>query len=152
MGGFSSKVAITNPDGLTLNPILDFTIGSGLFAIKSDLTIDKLFTTPSLSRQGLTLNKLPDNYRTNGNTPVRIFTSITSNFLYLLLDGNIWVFEPDSRNFKDIRALKYIGQIEVSGAKVSSIIIQKNGEILALTDGALVLIKFEIADGKIRLR
>ena len=152
VGGFSSKVVITNPDGLVLNPILDFTIENGFYAIRSNLTVDKLFTTPTVSRQGLILNKLPDNYRVGDGVIPRIIASTTSSFIYVLLDGNIWIFEPDSRNFKDVRSLKYIGQIEVSGAKVLSLIIEKDGEIMALTSNGLSQIKFEVADSKIRLR
>lgn len=120
--------------------------------MRSDLTIDKLFTTPTVSRQGLILNKLPDNYRSGDGTSPRIIASTSSSFIYVLLDGNIWIFEPDSRNFKDVRSLKYIGQIEVSGTKVLSLIIEKDGEIIALTNSGLAQIKFEVADSKIRLR
>jgi hypothetical protein len=118
LNGFSSKVAINSPDGLVQNPYLDFTIENGFFAIKSDLTVDKLFTIPAISKQSLILNKLPDEYRNMSDSQVRIISSPTANFLYLILNGNIWIFEPDSRNFKDIRSLKYIGQIEVEGAAI----------------------------------
>jgi hypothetical protein len=152
LNGFSSKVAINSPDWLAQNPYLDFTIENGFFAIKSDLTIDKLFTIPALSRQWLTLNKLPDEYRNIRDSQVRIISSPTANFLYLILNGNIWIFEPDSRNFKDIRSIKYIGQIEVEGAAIEWVTISKDGEMIVLTQNQVGMIKFEVADSKLRLR
>jgi hypothetical protein len=152
LNGFSSKVAINSPDWLAQNPYLDFTIENGFFAIKSDLTVDKLFTAPAISRQWLVLNKLPDEYRNMSDSQVRIISSPTANFLYLILNGNIWIFEPDSRNFKDIRSIKYIGQIEVEGAAIESVVISKDGEIIVLTPTQVGMIKFEVADSKLRLR
>jgi hypothetical protein len=154
LNGFSSKVIINSTDWLAANPYLDFTIENGFYAIRSDLKIEKLFTTPTLSRQGLTLNKLPSEeaYRNISGDEVHIISSPTANFLYLILNNNIWVFEPDSRNFKDVRALKYVGQIEIEWAPIEGVVISKDGEIVVLTDSQVGIIKYEIADSKLRLR
>ena len=149
--GFGSKSPlIESPAKSPL--ILDFTIDSGFFVVNSDLSIEKFFTTPSFARKGLILNRLPDNFRQEGSAPLRIATSPTANFVYLLLDSRIWILEPDSRNFKDIRSLKYVGQIEVTGHTISSIIIPKDGEITVLTDAGVSNIRFEVSDNKISIR
>ncbi len=150
--GFGSKSPLI--DGTPpKNPFMyDFNIDSGFYVINSDLSIEKFFTNPSFSRKGLILNKLPDNYRQDGNTFPKIASSPTANFLYVLLDNRIWILEPDSRNFKDIRALKYIGQIEITGHQIYSIIVPKDGEITTLTEVGIATVKFEVSDNKINIR
>ena len=86
------------------------------------------------------------------DSQVRILSSSTANFVYLILNGNIWIFEPDSRNFKDVRSIKYVGQIEVEGSAIEGVVISKDGEIIVLTNSQVGMIKFEVADSKLRLR
>ncbi len=134
------------------NTMLDFALDGGFYIIKNDLSFEKIFTTPAFSRKGLVLNKLPDNYSaSDGVIAPKITTSSSANYLYLILANKIWIFEPDSKNIKDVRGLKYVGQIEISERKVYSVVIPKDGEILALTDTGVSSIKFEISDGKINI-
>jgi hypothetical protein len=51
----------------------------------------------------------------------------------MLIDGRVLIFEPDSKVFKNVRNLKYLGQIEVTGHDIRSILAPKDGEIMVVT-------------------
>lgn len=151
VNGFTGKSPVID-GGIKGNTLLDFALDGGFYVIKNDLAFEKVFTTPSFSRKGLLLNKLPDNYsNSDGGGIPKITTSSSANYLYLILSNKVWIFEPDSKNIKDVRGLKYVGQIEISDRKVYSVIVPKDGEILALTDTGVSSIKFEVSDGKINI-
>lgn len=94
--------------------LLDFTIDGGFYVLQSDLTMEKYTTAPTFVKSGIVLNKLPDNYRLAGDSPTKIYTASSSNFVYMIIDGRVWIFEPDSKTFKNIRGMKYVGQIEIT--------------------------------------
>lgn len=149
--GFSAKVPMIEGSLMGKN-VLDFTIDGGFYVLQSDLSVEKYFTVPSFSRTGILLNKLPDNYRVSGDHPTKIYTVSSSNFVYMLIDGRVWIFEPDSKNFKNIHGIKYVGQLEVTGQSISSLLAPKDGEINVVTEKGISNVKFEVSDSKIILR
>ncbi len=47
---------------------------------------------------------------------------------------NIWIFTPDSRNFRDLQSLTYVTQIEVtSDTPIVSYFVPRDGKILVTT-------------------
>ena len=44
----------------------------------------------------------------------------------MLLDNKVWIFEPDSKNYKDVKSVKYVGQIEALDTDIKSIYIPKD--------------------------
>lgn len=150
--GFSAKMPMIDGSPLIGKNLLDFTIDGGFYVLQSDLTLEKYTTSPSFSRAGVVLNKLPDNYGISSDTPAKIFSTSSSNFVYMLIDGRVLIFEPDSKVFKNVRNLKYVGQIEVTGHDIQSILAPKDGEINVVTQKWISNIKFEISDSKIILR
>ncbi len=149
--GFSAKMPMIE-GSLMGKSLLDFTIDGGFYALQSDLSVEKYTTAPSFARAGVLLNKLPDNYRISGDHPSKIYTVSNSNFVYMLIDGRVWIFEPDSKTFKNVRGIKYVGQVEVTGQTVSSLLAPKDGEINMVTEKGISNVKFEVSDGKIILR
>lgn len=152
VNGFTGKSPILEASAQKNLSILDFTIDGGIYLLKNDLTFDRLLTTPTVSRSSLMINKLPDNYSIDDGKTPRLIVSPTANYLYMVLSNHIWIFEPDSRNAKDVRSISYVGQIELEGRKLESITVPKDGEIIAITDQGVSEIRFEISDGKIHLR
>lgn len=114
--------------------LLDFTIDGGFYVLQSDLSLEKYTTAPSFSRAGVVLNKLPDNYGISSDSPAKIYTVSSSNFTYMLIDGRVLIFEPDSKVFKNVRNMKYVGQIEVTGQNISSVLAPKDGELNVVTE------------------
>jgi len=120
--------------------------------LKNDLSLDKVFTTPSYSRRSIVLNKLPENYKLDDNASPTFITGPNLNYLYIIVAGKIFILEPDSRNYKDVRSAKYIGQLEPSNAKILAAYVPKDGTIYIGDNTGVYTIHFEVSDGKIVVR
>ncbi len=123
----------------------------GIYFLRDDLLIEKAFTTPAFSKRSIILNKTPSNY-TKTSSPVHLVSGGSGNYVYMLRENNILIFETDTRNIRDVRSLKYVGQIEVSDRTIRSFIVPKDGEITLLTNDGIFSLKFEISDGKVNVR
>ena len=120
--------------------------------LREDLLIEKIFTTPTYSKRGIVLNKTPSNYIRGTSAGALLVSGGSGNYVYLLRENNILIFETDTRNIRDVRSLKYVGQIEVSDRTIRSFIVPKDGEITLLTNTGIFSLRFEISDGKVNIR
>lgn len=80
----------------------------GFYLLKEDLSIDKVFGLPAYSKKSIVINNLPENYAQDGNESPEFFIAQNLNYVYLLLANRIWIFEPDSKNYRDVKSIKYI--------------------------------------------
>lgn len=152
LNGFASKAEVFQAADTKDHTILTFGIDGGFYILKEDLTIDKIFGLPNYTKRSITINNLPENYTlTDGKAP-SFFNAPNLNYLYLILDNKIWIFEPDNKNYKDVKALKYIGQIEFVEGKINAITVPKDGTIIAATDTGVYSVNFEVSDGKVIVR
>jgi hypothetical protein len=108
VNGFSARNGVLNEADMKNTNILDFAIDGGFYLLKNDLSLDKVFTTPDYSQRSIVLNKLPDNYKLDDNIAPTFITGPNLNYIYIMLNGKIFILEPDSRNYKDVRSAKYI--------------------------------------------
>ncbi len=150
---FSAKFPIIdNADTKNLN-ILDFVIDWWFYILKQNLSIDKIFTAPSYSKRSIVINSLPPDYSLeNVNVLPKLFIAQNLNYLYMLLNNKIWILEPDSKNYKDVKGLKYIWQIEPQETITNAIFIPKDGSIYIWNINWVYHINFEISDWKIIIR
>ena len=115
--------------------------------------MDKVFTVPDYSERSIVLNSLPDDYAlSEANEIPKFYAFANANYLYLILSNRIWVFEPDSRDYRNIKSVRYVGQIEVVESQVRSIFVPKDGTVVAATDAGVYQIRFEVSDGKLVIR
>ncbi len=150
---FSSKFPIIDNSDIKKLNVLDFAIDGWFYIIKQDLTIDKIFTSPSYNRRSIVINWLSQDYSLeNVNIPPKMFIAQNLNYFYILLNNKIWILEPDSKNYKDVKSLKYIWQIEPQEANTNSIFIPKDGIIYIWNLNWVYQINFEISDWKIIVR
>ena len=91
--------------------IISIAIDWGFYILKKDLTIVKFYSNP-YRLEGIVLNNLPKNYNTNNNPNIDLKVRDGLNYIYLLMDNKIWIFKPNTKNFKNTKSLNYIGQIE----------------------------------------
>lgn len=152
VNGFASKTEVFETADTKNHTILTFGIDGGFYILKEDLTIDKIFGLPNYNKRSIRINNLPENYTLDGDRAPSFFNAPNLNYLYLVLGNRIWVFEPDNRNYKDIKALKYIGQIEFVEGKIGSITVPKDGTIITATDTGVYSVNFEVSDGKVIVR
>lgn len=152
LNGFSSKTDVLQATDTKNHTILTFGIDGGFYILKEDLTIDKIFGTPNYTNRSIRINSLPENYALeDGKTP-SFFNAPNLNYLYLVLGNRIWIFEPDNKNYKDIKAVKYIGQIEFVEGQIQAITVPKDGTVITATDSGVYAVNFEVSNGKVIVR
>jgi hypothetical protein len=153
INGFGPKTTLLPAEDVKTQSILDFGIDGGFYVLNSDgLKIDKIFTTPAYARRSITINKLPDGYSLQSQTLPRIFASQNFVFVYLLVNDKIWILEPDSKDFRNVKSLRYVGQIELGSDPIETIYIPKDGTLYIGTKTAVYKIDYEVAAGKIIIR
>lgn len=153
VNGFSAKSSILEGDRSKKSTILDIALDGGIYLLKKDLSLDKVFTVPDYSERSVMINGLPDGYAfTADSNPPKILVPGNANYLYMVLENRIWIFEPDSRNYKDVKSVRYVGQIEVTEDVVRAIAVPKDGTVIAATKNGVYQIRFEVSDGKIVIR
>jgi hypothetical protein len=77
--------------------------------LKKDLSIVKFFAQPRYRLESISLNKLPENYSIKpGNSQPKIKTRKELNYVYMLLNNNLFVFKPNSPNYQNTKSLRYI--------------------------------------------
>jgi hypothetical protein len=88
---------------------LSIAIDGGFYILKDDLVVQKFFASPEYEMSGITLNNLPKNYKIeNTDSKVEIKTRADLNYVYMLLNNKIFVFQPNSKRYRDVNALTYI--------------------------------------------
>lgn len=152
VNGFASKTEVFEVADTKNHNILTFGIDGGFYILKEDLSIDKIFGLPNYTKRSIRINNLPENYTLDDQKTPSFFNAPNLNYLYLVLGNKIWVFEPDNKNYKDVKAIKYIGQIEFVEGKIGSITVPKDGTIVAATDTGVYRVNFEVSDGKVIVR
>ncbi len=149
-GGFGEKAPLlekTSPKKL-----LSFAVDGGAYLLNQDLSLDKAFVTPAYSRINVRLNGLPDGYDSEDGKAPRIIASPDLNYVYLLMNGRVWVFDPGTKNYRAVTSLKYLGQIELAGAPADAVLVQRDGELLVANAQGVYAAKFDVVDGKVAVR
>jgi hypothetical protein len=54
------------------------------------------------------LNNLPSNYNIELDEKVIIKANINLNYVYILLNNKIWVFNPNTKRYQDTKSLTYV--------------------------------------------
>ena len=135
----------------TIGKITDIAIDWWIYILKDDLSIVKFFSTP-YRLENIVINKLPDNYKKENNSPIKIKTRKDLNYVYILLNDKIWVLKPNTRRFQDTKSLTYLGQIEASNWKIKEFYVNHDSDIDILTDSGIYKLNFEVNDWKIIVR
>lgn len=150
--GYAKGTAYFKPeDTETIWNALAIGIDGGFYILKEDLSMIKFFANPSYRIESLLLNKLPRNYNKETNSPIRIKTGGDKNYVYMLLNNKIWVFQPNTKQYQNTKSLEYIGQIEWKQEEIIDFIINKN-EIILMNKTGVYKIAIEINDGQLSVR
>lgn len=149
---FSARFWLISENDSKQMSILDFAIDGWFYSLKQDLTINKFFTTPEYNSRSIIINNLPKNYSNTSWENPKLFVWQNLNYLYMLLDNKIRIFEADSRNYKDVKSIRYVWQLESSQAKIISFYTPKDGTIFVWTKDGVYQLNFEVSDGKVIVR
>jgi hypothetical protein len=131
--------------------IIDIAIDWWIYILKDDLSIVKFFSTP-YRLEKIVINKLPENYKKENTSPIKIKTRKDLNYVYVLLNDKVWIFKPNTRRFQDTKSLTYLGQIEASNWKIKDFYINHDSDLDVLTENWIYKLNFEVNDWKIIVR
>jgi hypothetical protein len=128
--------------------VRDIAIDWWFYMLKEDLTLVKFFSNP-YRVEGIILNNLPRNYTKEEWTRVEIKARNDLNYVYFLLNNKIWVFKPNTTNFRNTQSLTYIWQIEWSKEKIKDFYINYDWEIIVLNEKWIYKLNFEVSNDKL---
>jgi hypothetical protein len=131
--------------------ILSVAIDGWIYILKKDLSIIKFFSYPYRIEK-LIINKLPDNYNIEKNSKIELKARLDLNYVYLLMNNKIWIFKPNTTNYRNTKQLTYLWQIDWWIHKIKNFYVDNDWEIIILNNKWLYKIDFEISDNKLILR
>ena len=132
--------------------IKSIAIDWAFYILKEDLSIIKFFRDPYRIEK-IVLNKLPKNYDVESpDTIVDLKARVDLNYVYLLMNNKIWIFNPNTKNYKNTKSLTYIWQIEWERDEIKDFFINHDWEIIILNKKWLYKINFEVSDDRLLIR
>lgn len=144
---------IAQDDVAGIGTILSLAIDGGIYILKQDLSIVKLFVSPQYRLESITLNQLPKNYdRQDDTQKVSLHAAANLNYVYMLLDNRLLIFQPNTTRFQDTKSLKYIGQVEPRDFDIKEFHVANDKEVFLLGDTGLYKMRFEVNDDKLLVR
>ena len=151
VNGFSQKSGIL---AMSLSGIVDIGIDGGFYILTDEPKIYRMIPKDGFTQSGIILNKVPGEYilgKNEGETHVIVKQNL--NFIYILNGNRIWIFEPDSKRFQDIRSWTYIAQLEIStNENIRNISVPRDGLIYIVTNLWVYELPFEFVDKNIILK
>jgi len=124
---------LTEEDSEKTGIILGLAIDGGIYILKRDLSLVKLFVSPRYRLETITLNGLPKNYdREDESKKISIYTANNLNYFYMLLENRVLVFEPNTNRYQDTKSMKYLGQVEARDFDIVDFFVANDGEIYLL--------------------
>ena len=149
---FKAAEAYLKKEDLTqIWEILSIAIDWWFYILKKDLTVVKFFSNP-YRLESIILNKLPKNYTLESDKKVQIIARSNLNYVYFLLNDKIWVFKPNTTNYKNTQNLTYIWQVEWATKTIKDFYVNYDWEIIVLNENWLYKLNFEVSDDKLIIR
>ena len=116
-----------------IGDILSIGTDGSFYILKKDLSILKFYASPVYRLEKIVINQLPQNYDINPSNSedavIQIKTRSDLNYFYLLLNNKIWIFKPNTTDYKSTKSLTYIGQIEGNTEKIQDFTVIRDGTI-----------------------
>lgn len=151
-GSYTSWVPYLNDaDSKNIGKIVSIGIDGGIYILNQQGKLYKFFSAPKYRLESIVLNNLPQNY-TIGNEIPHLIVRNNLNYVYMVLNNKIWVFEPNSKVYSDTKYLTYRGQIEGKSEKILGVNVPSDGELEILTKSWVYKVSFDISGEKILLR
>lgn len=147
----SAEAYLKKEDLSQIWEVLSIAIDWWFYILKKDLTVVKFFSNP-YRLESIILNKLPKNYTLEEWKKVDIIARSNLNYVYLFLNEKIWVFKPNTTNYKNTQNLTYIWQIEWATKAIKDFYVNYDWEIIVLNDDWIYKLNFEVSDDKLIIR
>ena len=143
-----AKAYLKEEDSKSIWKIISLAIDWGFYLLKQDLSLIKFFSSP-YRLENIKLNKIPDTYKNNNSSKIKIIAKQDLNYVYILLNNKIWIFKPNTRLYKSVKSLKYLWQIEAETNKIIDFYVEQDSKILILSKKWIYNISWNENDWKI---
>lgn len=144
---FSPKTTLYANAEVTIH---DVAIDGAVYALTPEWRILKIVGGQTPTQTGITLNGIPWEYSVTQDS--FIFVRPNLNYFYIMSGKNIWIFKPESKNFRDLKSLTYVAALDVSSTEpVISYFVPRDGQILVATRKGIYSLDFQTSDWKIIL-
>ena len=146
VNGFSQKSSLL---GKSQPGIFDMSIDGGVYLYMEDGKILR-YVWDKDTVTSIILNKIPGEWGIDTSKTSTFVTRSYLSYTYILNGNRIWIFQPDSKRFQDVKSWNYIGQFELNTESVvKSISVPRDGLIYVTTSQWVHDLKFEFMDGKV---
>ncbi len=135
--------------------ILSLAVDGGIYILKQDGSMVKLFRSPEYRLESMVLNNLPKNYEFKDidlQNPPQIKTALNLKYVYMLLKNRVLVFEPNSLRYQDVKSLKYLGQIEWKDLIIEDFYVENDGQIFIAASSGVHKLEFDVVEDKLILK
>ena len=145
---------LKDEDSETIGGILSLAIDGGIYILKDDLSVVKLFRSPTYRLESLLLNNLPKNYDIDEGKRdiVQIKARNNLNYVYMYLNHKILIFKPNTNRYQDTKSLDFIGQIEGRDFVIKDFYVNNDGDLMILWDDGVYKMNFEVSDWRLIVR
>ncbi|MBC7504096.1 hypothetical protein H7169_03920 [Candidatus Gracilibacteria bacterium] len=146
VNGFSQKSSLLSK----IQPgIFDISIDGGIYIYMDDGKILRYIGDKD-TLSSIVLNKIPGEWKLDTTQKSEFISRSYLSYTYILNGDRIWVFQPDSKRFQDVKSWTYIGQLELkTDTPVRHISVPRDGTIHITTTKGVYDLNFEFVDGKI---
>lgn len=153
---FNQWVAyLSDEDAQSIWEIYSLAIDGGIYILKNDGTIVKLFRSPTYRLESLSLNKLPKNYdfsSLNGFKVPYIKAGVNLNSVYMLYKNKIFVLQANSNRFQDTKSLNYLWQIEGKDIVIEDFYVRNDKEVFVASESGVYRLEYDIIDEAITIK
>ncbi len=130
LNGFSQKAGLL---GKSQPGIFDMSIDGGVYLYMEDGKILRYIGDKD-TITSIALNKIPGEWALDTTKNSTFITRSYLSYTYILNGNSIWIFQPDSKRFQDVKSWNYIGQFELgTDAVVKHISVPRDGMIYVTT-------------------
>ncbi len=126
-------------------------IDGWFYMLKENLSMVKFFSSP-YRLESLTLNQLPDNYRYDWESKIDIIARNELQYVYMLMNNKIWIFNTNTNSFRNTKNLTFIWQIEWANEKIIDFHVNYDWELLILNSEWIYKASFEVSDDRLILK
>ena len=150
---FSQKNPVIE-NGAKNYTVLDIGIDGAFYVLKNDLMVEKIITSPKNESKWLKINGIPGGWYTIKSDEVaKIIIEQNLNYFYIIVGKKVWIFKPDSKNYKDVSSLQYVGQIEIqTNEAMNGVFIPFDGAIRIGLQSGVYTVNFDVVDWKLILK
>jgi hypothetical protein len=131
--------------------VQDFSIDGSIYLLRSNTSIEKITTGANMNRKTLLYKNLPaDTFPIQvDQNNARLLLSTNSKYVFIISNGDVMVFRPNTLTSSSQSELWYLGTIDVVGEDIVDVSPTSDSAFMVLTKQKFYRLEFQLTDDKI---